>query len=82
MTQETSTVGRHPDHARRRHVAMLRDTGLSFAAIGRRLGNRNKAREHFWRYTIAAWQESGQSIRAFCADRGAPDSAFSAAGRG
>jgi transposase len=37
---------------------------------------RNKAREQFWRDTIAAWQESGQSVRAFCADRGVSEATF------
>ena len=37
---------------------------------------RNKAREQFWRDTICAWQESGQSIRAFCAARGVSEATF------
>ncbi len=37
---------------------------------------RNQAREQFWRDTIAAWQESGQSIRAFCAARGVSEATF------
>jgi hypothetical protein len=37
---------------------------------------RNKAREQFWRDTIAAWQESGQSVRAFCAARGVSEATF------
>ena len=31
---------------------------------------RRADREQFWRDTIAAWKESGQSVRAFCAARG------------
>ena len=30
---------------------------------------RDPAREQFWREAVAAWQESGQTIRAFCAAR-------------
>ena len=37
---------------------------------------RNAAREQFWRDTIAAWRESGQSIRAFCAARGVSEATF------
>jgi hypothetical protein len=37
---------------------------------------RNQAREQFWRDTIAAWQESGQSVRAFCAARGVSEATF------
>ena len=37
---------------------------------------RNHAREQFWRETTAAWQQSGQSIRAFCAARGVSEAAF------
>ena len=37
---------------------------------------RNQAREQFWRDTIAAWRESGQSIRAFCAARGVSEATF------
>jgi hypothetical protein len=36
----------------------------------------NKALEQFWRDTIAAWQESGQSVRAFCAARGISEATF------
>jgi hypothetical protein len=36
----------------------------------------NLAREQFWRDAIAAWQESGQSIRAFCAARGVSEATF------
>jgi len=31
---------------------------------------RNPNREQFWRDTLAAWRDSGQSVRAFCAARG------------
>jgi hypothetical protein len=37
---------------------------------------RDPAREQFWRETIAAWQQSGQSIRAFCAARGVSEATF------
>ena len=37
---------------------------------------RNQVREQFWRETIAAWQESGQSVRAFCAARGVSEATF------
>jgi hypothetical protein len=37
---------------------------------------RNQAREQFWRDTIAAWQESGQPVRAFCAARGVSEATF------
>ena len=37
---------------------------------------RNAAREQFWRDTIAAWRESGQSVRAFCAARGVSEATF------
>ena len=37
---------------------------------------RNQAREQFWRDTIAAWQESGQSVRAFCAARSISEATF------
>jgi transposase len=37
---------------------------------------RNPAREQFWRDTVAAWRESGQSVRAFCAARGVSEATF------
>jgi hypothetical protein len=37
---------------------------------------RHKAREQFWRDTIAAWRESGQSVRAFRAARGVSEATF------
>jgi hypothetical protein len=37
---------------------------------------RNQAREPFWRDTIAAWRQSGQSVRAFCAARGLSEATF------
>lgn len=37
---------------------------------------RKSDREQFWRDTIAAWKESGQSIRAFCAARGVAEATF------
>lgn len=33
-------------------------------------------REQFWRDTIAAWKESGQSVRAFCAARAVSQATF------
>jgi hypothetical protein len=37
---------------------------------------RNQSREQFWRDTIAAWRQSGQSVRAFCAARGVSEATF------
>src|SRR5262245_39479009 len=37
---------------------------------------RNQAREQFWRATVAAWRQSGQSVRAFCAARGVSEATF------
>jgi hypothetical protein len=37
---------------------------------------RNQARQQFWRDTIAAWRQSGQSVRAFCAARGVSEATF------
>ena len=37
---------------------------------------RNQAREQFWRDTIAAWRQSGQSVRAFCAAHGLSEATF------
>jgi hypothetical protein len=37
---------------------------------------RNQARKQFWRDIVAAWQQSGQSVRAFCAARGVKDATF------
>ena len=37
---------------------------------------RNHAREQFWRDTIAAWRQSGQSVRAFCAAHGVGEATF------
>jgi transposase len=37
---------------------------------------RDRAKELFWRRTLRAWQRSGQSVRAFCAERGLAESAF------
>ena len=33
-------------------------------------------REQFWRDTITAWKESGQSVRAFCTARGVAEATF------
>ena len=41
-----------------------------------RTRRRNKVREQFWRDAIAAWRESGQSVRAFCAARGVSEATF------
>jgi hypothetical protein len=38
--------------------------------------HRNQAREQFWRDTIAAWRQSGQSVRTFCAARGLSEATF------
>ena len=37
---------------------------------------RNQAREQFWQDTVAAWRQSGQSVRAFCAARGVSEATF------
>jgi transposase-like protein len=37
---------------------------------------RSSQREQFWRETLAAWEKSGQSIRAFCASRGLSKPSF------
>jgi transposase len=37
---------------------------------------RNQAREQFRRDTIAAWRQSGLSVRAFCAARGVSEATF------
>ena len=37
---------------------------------------RSEQREQFWRTTLAAWEKSGQSIRAFCARRGVSQPSF------
>jgi hypothetical protein len=37
---------------------------------------RNQARELFWQDTVAAWRQSGQSVRAFCAARGVSEATF------
>jgi hypothetical protein len=37
---------------------------------------RHATREQFWRETIAAWKESGQTVTAFCAARGLGESTF------
>jgi transposase len=36
----------------------------------------NPNREQFWRDTLAAWRDSGQSVRAFCAARGLSEATF------
>src|SRR5262245_49991146 len=37
---------------------------------------RRAARDPFWRDTITAWKESGQTITSFCAARGIGESTF------
>ncbi len=37
---------------------------------------RRADRDQFWRDTIAAWKESGQTVTAFCAARGLGESTF------
>lgn len=37
---------------------------------------RGPAREQFWREAVAAWEKSGQSIRAFCSRRGLSEPSF------
>ena len=32
--------------------------------------------ERFWRETLAAWEKSGKSVRAFCASRGLSQASF------
>ncbi len=38
--------------------------------------SRRRRGSQFWRDTIAAWKESGQSVTAFCAARGIGESTF------
>ena len=38
--------------------------------------HRKQSREQFWRETIVAWKQSGQSVRAFCAARGLNEATF------
>src|SRR4029450_10851389 len=38
--------------------------------------SRRRRADQFWRDTIAAWKESGQTITAFCAARGLGESTF------
>jgi transposase-like protein len=38
--------------------------------------HRDPRKEQFWREAVAAWQRSGQSIRAFCASRGLVEASF------
>src|SRR4051812_23021711 len=37
---------------------------------------RDPAREQLWRQRLARWHASGQSVRAFCAAEGIPESAW------
>jgi len=41
-----------------------------------KIRRRRADRVQFWRETIAAWKESGQTVTAFCADRGLGESTF------
>ena len=41
-----------------------------------KMRRRRAQRDQFWRDTIAAWKESGQSVTAFCAARGLGESTF------
>jgi hypothetical protein len=34
-----------------------------------RAQHRDRQKEQFWHEAVTAWQKSGQSVRAFCADR-------------
>ena len=37
---------------------------------------RDTGREQFWREVLAAWPKSGQSIAAFCRQRGVSEASF------
>jgi len=37
---------------------------------------RSSKREQFWREAVGAWKKSGQSVRAFCAERGLREPSF------
>ena len=39
-------------------------------------GQRSSEREQFWRELIAAWKQSGQSVREFCQARGVTTASF------
>jgi hypothetical protein len=39
-------------------------------------GQRDPAKERFWRTTFSAWRTSGASVRAFCTRRGLTETAF------
>jgi hypothetical protein len=39
-------------------------------------GQRDKAKEHFWRQAIGQWRRSGLSVRAFCGERDLSEPAF------
>ena len=41
-----------------------------------KLTQRRADREQFWRDAISAWKASGQTVRAFCADRGVSEARF------
>ena len=37
---------------------------------------RDQAKERYWRAHLAAWRQSGQSVRAYCADEGLSEPSF------
>jgi hypothetical protein len=41
-----------------------------------RAQHRDLKKEQFWREAVAAWQKSGQSVRAFCAARALAEHSF------
>ena len=49
---------------------------MAVRGVGRRGRCRDADRQQFWRDTIAAWKESGQTVTAFCAARGFGESTF------
>jgi hypothetical protein len=41
-----------------------------------RAQHRDPQKEQFWQEAVTAWQKSGQSVRAFCADREVREPSF------
>jgi len=39
-------------------------------------GQRDRAKERYWRRHLAAWRRSGQSVRAYCAGEGLSEPSF------
>ena len=39
-------------------------------------GQRDRAKERYWRRQVAAWRRSGQSVRAYCAAEGLSEPSF------